>query len=44
MEKMSSEDISALTLITTIINNKRLKQWEKQKKAWLMNETLVGME
>ena len=29
---MSSEDISALTEITTIINNKRLKQWEKQKK------------
>ena len=29
---MSSETMSALTLITAIINNKRLKQWEKQKK------------
>ena len=32
MEKMGSEEISALTLVTAIINNKRMKRREKQKK------------
>ena len=32
MEKMGSEEISALTLLTAIINNKRIKRRKKQKK------------
>ena len=32
MEKMGSEDISALTLVTAIMNNKRIKRKKKQKK------------
>ena len=32
MEKMGSEEISALTLITAIINKKRIKHRKKQKK------------
>ena len=44
MEKMVSEEISALTLLTAISNNRRIKCRKKTKKNWLMNKTFVGME